>query len=63
MHNALSPDKMTYKDRIKEVAFILSTAIQRLKNKDKKVSFPLDFAAQESVHGTHINKVEKQYAK
>ena len=56
MLNTMHPDHMTAQDRLAEVGTILSTAIRRLREKQKTEKIPLDNLPNQCPYGRKTTK-------
>ena len=54
-----APDRMSAEERLKEVARILATGIERLLKKEKTKKLPLDKSPSIRVHGRKPTKGER----
>ena len=68
MRNALDPHRMTADERLREIGEILAAGLLRLRGRRREAQtsdtgeVPLDFTAQESVHGRTLRGRRKSHA-
>ena len=68
MRNALDPDRMTAEERLREVSEILAVGLLRLRARQREQQagvsgeVPLDFTAEQSVHGRTLRGRRKSHA-